>query len=78
MGPWESVIVVLSTVVGAFFAVMGFRGLIETLNDYSGECAGCGRTTLLPLPPQSLRCRRCHYAALRIGHRFARQGQLPH
>ncbi|HET6815828.1 MAG TPA: hypothetical protein VFH66_01180 [Mycobacteriales bacterium] len=78
MGPWESVIVVLSSLAGAFFAVMGFRGLIETLDDYSGKCAACGRTTLLPLPPQTLRCRRCHDGVLHVGHRFARRTQLPH
>jgi hypothetical protein len=77
MGPWESVVVAVSSVAGVFFAVMGFRGLVETLGDYSGECASCGRTTLLPLPQQSLRCRRCHAGAAHLGHLVAGRLHLP-
>ena len=77
MGPWESVIVAVSVVAGVFFAVMGFRGLVETVTRCSGECQDCGRTTLLPLP-QSLRCRHCHYGALRVADVFAWRSQLRH
>ena len=42
---------------------MGFRGLIESVGSFSDRCAGCGRTAVLPLPPQTYQCRRCHHAA---------------
>ena len=63
MGPWEAVIVAVATVAGLFFVVMGFRGLIESVENFSGRCASCGRTAALPLPPQTHQCWRCHHGA---------------
>jgi hypothetical protein len=74
MGPWEAVVVVVSTVAGVFFAVMGCRGLVEVVQSFSGRCADCGRASMLPLPMQSHRCRRCqrgHASATEwLGHRL--------
>jgi rRNA maturation endonuclease Nob1 len=65
MGPWATVIVVVAALAATFFAVMAWRGLVECFERYSGHCVGCGRTTLLPLSPQTHECRRCHHAARR-------------
>jgi hypothetical protein len=75
---WESAIIAVSSLAGAFFVVMGFRGLIESLGDYKGQCADCGRVALLPLPQRTLQCLRCHYAAMRSSHFAARHADLPH
>lgn len=73
MGPWAWTVVAVAASVGVFFAVMGFRGLVDAVENFSGRCVGCGRTTLLPMSPQSHRCRRCHYGGLRtvqqLGHK---------
>jgi hypothetical protein len=61
MGPWESAVVTLAALAAVFFAVMGFRGLLEALDRSTGRCVGCERATFLPLPPESHRCWRCHY-----------------
>ncbi|HET7530084.1 MAG TPA: hypothetical protein VFJ98_03905 [Mycobacteriales bacterium] len=61
MGPWAAATVAVTSPAGAFFAVMGFRGLIDALDGSSGRCARCGRAALLPLPT-SHECRRCHQA----------------
>lgn len=76
MGPWASVVVAIGAVAGVFFAVMGFRGLIDTVQQFSGQCAGCGRTTLLPLPLQSHECRRCHHVDLGLGRLMLRRPHL--
>ena len=69
MGPWESVIVAVASLAGAFFTVMGFRGLIDVLDRSSGRCTGCGRVPLLPLSPTH-ECRRCHHGVLSL-HPFS-------
>jgi hypothetical protein len=68
MGPWASVIVGIATLLAVFLAVMSFRGLIDAMDHYSGQCGACGRTTLLPLPLGSHRCWRCHYGRGRVVH----------
>ena len=55
-------VIAIAALIGLFFAVTGFRGLIEVLDRASGRCVGCGRTPALPLPTQNL-CWRCHHAA---------------
>jgi ribosomal protein S27AE len=64
MGPWESAVVAVAAVTGVFFAVMGFRGLIDALDNFSGHCVDCGRVAILPLSPQRHLCLRCHYRDL--------------
>ena len=64
MGPWASAVIAVASLVGVFIMVMGFRGLIEAMENFSGRCVTCARTTLLPLPAQSHECWRCHYTAL--------------
>jgi hypothetical protein len=76
MGPWASAIVAAASLAGAFFAVMGFRGLIEALDDTSGRCARCGRAAYLPLPPRCHECRRCHYGGLSLAHPFSGRARL--
>jgi hypothetical protein len=61
MGPWASAIVAIAATLAVFFAVMGFRGLIDAIDHYCDRCGVCGRTTLLPLPLKSQKCWRCHY-----------------
>jgi hypothetical protein len=73
MDAWAWTIVAVASVGAMFFAVMGFRGLIETLDSFSGSCAGCGRTAMLPLPSQSHRCLRCHFGAVTSRHLTARR-----
>jgi ribosomal protein S27AE len=68
MGPWAYAIVGIAALLAVFFAVMGFRGLIDAIDQYSGECERCGRTTLLPLPLESHQCWRCHYGRRRAAH----------
>ena len=63
MGPWATAIVAIAAAAACFFALMGFRGLIEVLEDFSGRCERCGRATMLPLPPGRHECRRCHHVA---------------
>jgi hypothetical protein len=58
--------VAIAAVLAVFVAVMGFRGLIDTIDNCSGRCGACGRTTLLPLPLGSHQCWRCHYARRRV------------
>lgn len=65
MGPWASAVVAVASLAAAFFAVMGFRGLIEAVENSSGRCVTCSRTTFLPLPAQRHECWRCHYGSLR-------------
>jgi hypothetical protein len=62
VGPWASVVVAVAAVAAVFFAVMGYRGLLETMENFSGRCITCARTTVLPLPERSRECWRCHYA----------------
>jgi len=64
MGPWASAVIALASLAAVFFTVMGFRGLIEALENFSGRCVTCARTTTLPLPAQRQQCWRCHYAVL--------------
>lgn len=64
MGPWAAAIVTVASLAAVFFAVMGFRGLIEAVENFSGRCVTCGRATMLPLPTQPHQCRRCHYVSL--------------
>jgi hypothetical protein len=65
MGPWASVIVGIAALLAVFFAVMGFRGLMDAIEHHSAECGACHRTTLLPLPLGSQQCWRCHYGRSR-------------
>jgi hypothetical protein len=74
MGPWEWLIVAGASLAGAFFAVMGFRGLIDALDRSSGRCTLCGRTPMLPLSPTH-ECRHCHQRALSL-HPFSRRVHL--
>ena len=76
MGPWASVIVAVASLAAVFFTVMGFRGLVEVVENFSGRCVSCARTTLLPLPAQRHECWRCHYALLR--HPLAGRASLRH
>jgi len=78
MGPWESVVVTIAGLAGVFFAVMGFRGLIETLDNGSGRCLRCGKAPNLPLPTQSHRCWRCHYPIDRSIQTVLARRQLHH
>jgi hypothetical protein len=64
MGPWATTIVSVAAVAAVFFAVMGFRGLIEGIEGFAGRCADCHRTTLLPLPV-SHRCWHCRHRVVR-------------
>jgi hypothetical protein len=68
MGPWASVIVGIAALLGVFFAVMGFRGLIDAIEHHACRCGECGRTTLLPLPLGSDQCWRCHNRRRRVAH----------
>lgn len=61
MDGWEDAIVAAASVAAVFFAVMGFRGLIEGVEGFSGRCDDCHRATLLP-PPISHRCWRCRHS----------------
>jgi hypothetical protein len=70
MGLWESVVVAVATVVGVFFTVMGFRGLLEAVESFPGRCARCGRTAMLPLPSQTHECWRCHHGDGLVTHLF--------
>jgi len=76
MGPWASAVIAVASLVAVFFMVMGFRGLIEAVDRFSGRCVTCARTTLLPLPAQRHECWRCHYALLR--HPLASRASLRH
>jgi rRNA maturation endonuclease Nob1 len=76
MGPWASAVIAVASLVAVFFMVMGFRGLIEAVDNFSGRCITCARTTLLPLPAQRHECWRCHYALLR--HPLARRASVRH
>ena len=78
MGPWATVIVVVASCTGTFFAVMGLRGLIEALQGFSAPCARCGRTTMLPLSLRTHECGRCHYGGLSLVHPFSGRTRLPH
>jgi len=78
MGPWATVIVIVATVVGVFFAVMGLRGLVQVLEGLSACCARCGRMTLLPLPLGSHECRRCHHGVLSLTHPLGGRARLRH
>jgi len=76
MGPWASAVVAVASLTAVFFTVMGFRGLVEAVENFSGRCVTCSRTTMLPLPAQRHECWRCHYALLR--HPRAGRASLPH
>jgi hypothetical protein len=78
MGPWASAIVGVASLAGIFFAIMGFRGLLQALDRSSGHCAHCGCTTLLPLPSRSHECRRCHFGELSLTQLLARRMQVRH
>jgi hypothetical protein len=73
MGPWASAVVAVAAAAGVFFVVMGFRGLIEAIEQASGRCAQCGRVSLLPLPLGTRRCLHCHVEAGWVGHVMARR-----
>jgi hypothetical protein len=77
MGDWATAIVVVASLAGVFFAVMGFRGLIDALDSSTGRCARCGRAGLLPLPTRSHECRRCHRRPS-IAQFFSSRTQLRH
>lgn len=77
MGMWAVVVVAVAVVAGVFFAVTGFRGLMEVLENYSGGCLRCGRTTMWPLP-SSHACRRCHYGDASLWQLLTRAVQLRH
>lgn len=62
MDGWADTIVAVASLAAVFFAVMGFRGLIEGVEGFSGRCEDCQRATVLP-PPISHRCWRCRHSA---------------
>jgi len=66
LGPWADVIVSVAAIAGIFFVVMGFRGLVETIEGHSGRCCECGRASMLPPPASSHECWRCHRGHLRV------------
>ena len=66
MGPWASAVMAIAALLAAFFAVMGFRGLIDAIDNYSGRCGTCGRTAVLPLPLETHQCWRCHHGRRRV------------
>ncbi|HET6911640.1 MAG TPA: hypothetical protein VFH54_20120 [Mycobacteriales bacterium] len=37
MGPWADAIVSVAALAAAFFAVMGFRGLLQALDFFTGR-----------------------------------------
>lgn len=76
MGPWASAVIAVASLAAVFFSVMGFRGLIEAVENHSGRCVTCARRTLLPLPAQRHECWRCHYPMLL--HPLARWASLRH
>jgi hypothetical protein len=69
---WADTIIAVASVAAVFFAVMGFRGLIEGIQKFSGRCDECHRATLLP-PPISHRCWHCRHRSL-----FSLPGQAAH
>jgi len=76
MGPWASVVVAVASLAAVFFIVMGFRGLIEAVDHFSGRCGTCARTALLPMPTGRRECWRCHYALLL--HQLVRLASVRH
>jgi hypothetical protein len=73
MGPWASAIVAVAAVVATFITVMAFRGLLDALEGLASRCAGCGKTTLLPLPVQPHQCWHCRHPHAHLPRRH-----LPH
>lgn len=73
MDGWADTIVSVAAVAAVFFAVMGFRGLVEGFEGFSGRCEDCHRATVLPLPI-SHRCWHCRHAHVSAAQ--AAQGEL--
>jgi hypothetical protein len=70
MDPWAWAVIGAATILGMFVGVMGFRGLIDTLDQDNGRCTVCGRIAALPLPPTSHACLHCRAHRL-LGRRLS-------
>ena len=68
MGPWADVIIAVAGVVATFLAVMAFSGLVQTVDGLTAQCAGCGKTTLLPMPAGRQDCWQCRHPAVHAPH----------
>ena len=72
MGAWAAAIFAVAVVFGVWLLDLAFRGLIEGLEGFSGQCQECGRVPLIPPPVDRYTCWRCRHPG-GIGH----WGHLP-